>query len=70
MGVLICILGVIIYFKERNNIYLETSKVYQSDFPIWRGASYLVFYQWVMGCCLVFLEASQINYKLILHLES
>ena len=70
MGILLVCFAAIIFFKQYHNITLENNKTYASDFPVWRGASYIIFYQWMLGFSFLFLESTQINYKLILTLES
>lgn len=55
MGILLVCFGALIFFKQYHNISLETNKTYASDFPIWRGASYIIFYQWMLGFSFLFL---------------
>lgn len=40
----------------------------RDQFPMWRGASYIIFYMWIFGLDTLFYETSHINYHLILYI--
>lgn len=69
MGVCLIALAIVFFVMEYFNISPETNRAYYEDFPIWRGASYFVAFQWILGAILAFLERTKINYKLILNIE-
>ncbi len=55
MGILLVIAASLIFFKDFHNISLDKSAVYKDYFPVWRGASYFIFYQWLLGFVFLFL---------------
>lgn len=68
MGLCFMGLAVVLFIKQFHHINLDTNKTYQADFPIWRGASYFVAFQWILGFSLLFLEQTHLNYKMILNI--
>ena len=46
------------------------NKTFTDHFPIWRGASYILFYIWMLGLDVLFYERSQINYKLVFQFKN
>jgi hypothetical protein len=45
---------------------LESNSSYLTEFKIWRGASYLIFMNWVIGIVLFLFDYFKINYRLVL----
>lgn len=56
----------IILFRQLNLAKLEESSSYQVRFRIWRGASYLIYFNWVLAITFFILSKWKINYSLIL----
>ena len=67
LGLTIVILTTALLHNIEEGIDLDSNPIFTQRFPVWRGASYLLFYIWVLGLCVLFYESSQINYKLIFH---
>ena len=65
MGFLIVIFAAMNFFETYHDITIEKNAKFASDFPIWRGASSFVFYSWILGFCILFMEKMNINYKMI-----
>lgn len=65
MGCLVLMVTVLIITDYVNNITLEDDSIFINHFPIWRGASYILFYLWILSLDILFYERSQINYPLI-----
>jgi hypothetical protein len=55
MGILLVIAASLIFFKDFHDISLDKSAVYKGYFPVWRGASYFIFYQWLLAFVFLFL---------------
>ena len=55
MGICLVALAVVIFLKTHHNIYLDNNTTFRADFPIWRGASYFVAFQWILGFALFIL---------------
>lgn len=53
-------------FRQINIDELETKVGYQVRFQIWRGASYLIIFNWVCAIVFYLLSRWNINYKLVL----
>ena len=70
MGGIIFMLALVLMFKEYNGIELSNNTIFTQRFPVWRGASYVMVYLWVLGLNVAFYESSQINYKLIFHFDT
>ena len=60
----------IIYFIQTHNINIKDSPFFANNFVIWRGASYLVLYMWVLGFGIKIMEWFTINYRLIFALDN
>lgn len=65
MGTLILMITAVIISDIHTHVVLEVNKTFTEHFPIWRGASYILFYLWFIGLDVTFYERSQINYRLI-----
>lgn len=59
-------LGAIIIFRQINIDELENTVNYQVRFQIWRGASYLIIFNWVCAVVFYLLTRWNINYKLVI----
>lgn len=69
IGALIMLIMIIPMNDIINNISIKTNQEFREQFPMWRGASYWLFYMWLIGCNFLFYETSQINYKLIFYMK-
>lgn len=65
MGAILMMTTVLIFTDQSNNFKIEGTNNFTNHFPIWRGASYILFYLWLLGLDVLFYERSQINYRLI-----
>ena len=54
MGAAIAILVAVALNKIISGISIENNQKFRDHFPIWRGASYLVLYLWILGLDLLF----------------
>lgn len=61
----VSLIGIILY-RQLNLAQLEESSSYQVRFRIWRGASYLICFNWVLAITFYILNRWKINYQLIL----
>ena len=69
VGVIFTAFTLIIFYKENLRITVMTDSEFQTIFPIWRGASYLIFYTWILGFDIWLFEYFKIDYKQILPME-
>jgi hypothetical protein len=46
--------------------HLKSDPNYLKDFKVWRGASYLIYFNWIIGIVFWLFEKFRINYRLIL----
>jgi hypothetical protein len=65
-AILLIALVAIIVFREVNIDRLETVPDYQIKFQIWRGASYLIIFNWVCATVFYLMKHWNINYQLVL----
>lgn len=65
-SVLLLALSAIIIFRWVNIDELEAQVDYQISFQVWRGASYLIIFNWVCAVVCYLLNKWKINYRLIL----
>jgi len=56
----------IIVLRQVNISTLENDENYLVNFRVWRGASYLLCFNWIMGLVLTIFDRLRINYRLIL----
>lgn len=70
MGVLAFMVLVLSISDYVTDVEIEVNPVFTDNFPIWRGASYVLFYLWLLGGDIFFYEKSQINYRLIFQFEN
>lgn len=70
MGVIVFLIVALVMTDSLKNTQLWTNEILANQFPIWRGASYILFYMWMLSLDILFYEKSQINYRLIFHYES
>jgi hypothetical protein len=56
----------IISFRTANLAELEASASYRIEFTVWRGASYLIWFNWVCAVVFCILDHLGINYRMIL----
>jgi hypothetical protein len=66
MGFLIVIFAAMNFFENYHDITIEQNPKFALEFPVWRGASSFVFFMWILGFALLFMEKMNINYKLVL----
>jgi hypothetical protein len=69
MGALLAFIGIVVVINVINHLTPPKTKTFIDFFPVWRGASEMVWYIWILGLCTLFYEKSGINYKLIFHFE-
>ena len=69
MGFFIVIFAAMNFFDYYHDISIEQNPKFALQFPVWRGASAFVFFMWVLGFALLFMEKMNINYKLVLARE-
>jgi hypothetical protein len=67
MGAIFLLISLLICIIKIGNVSIENNKIFRDNFPVWRGASYLLLYLWILGFSVLFYEKSQINYRLIFH---
>ena len=67
MGIMCLLIGMLAISLQISGINVDSSKVFREHFPVWRGASYLIIYFWILGISVLFYEKAQINYNLIFH---
>ena len=65
-AILIFALCGIIIFRETNIAELELKKDYEAQFQVWRGASYLISFNWVLAFVTYIYSRLGINYRMIL----
>lgn len=65
-SILIFAMAAIITFRQVNINELEAQSDYQMQFQVWRGASYLIWFNWVFALAFYLLVKCKINYKLVL----
>ena len=56
----------LIIFRQTNISSLEDNASYRINFIIWRGASYMIWFNWVCAVVFFVLEHLGINYRMIL----
>lgn len=56
----------ILVFRGVNTSKLESNSGYMIQFKVWRGASYPIFLNWIIGIVLAFFDHFKINYRMIL----
>jgi hypothetical protein len=64
--VLLFALAAIIIFRQINITALEINIDYDTQFQVWRGASYLISFNWMIAIVFYLLDYLGINYRLIL----
>lgn len=67
MGANCLMVGVLIMSTMISSISIEHSEIFRNHFPVWRGASYVLMFMWMLGISVLFYEKAQINYNLIFH---
>jgi hypothetical protein len=56
----------LVVFRQSNISSLEESASYRIEFTVWRGASYMIWFNWVCAVVLFVFDHTGINYRMIL----
>jgi len=59
-------LGIIIVIRQLNYSTLSESDTYLTRFRIWRGASYFIFFNWVVAIVTLLWTKMRVNYRMVL----
>jgi len=59
-------LGIIVVIRQLNYSSLSESPTYLIRFRIWRGASYFIFFNWVIAIVIFIWTKTRVNYRMIL----
>lgn len=54
MGAMGLMVGVLVMSTLTTSISIEHNIIFRNHFPVWRGASYVLVYMWMLGISVMF----------------